>query len=70
MASETFVDFPDNSWLKLEFDSLDEGDYLWVLGDGKEQVGIWKYPKSLHSATSFLSGKETKGDYQSRVFYE
>ena len=70
IASETFVDFPDNAWLKLEVDSLQEGDYLWVLGDGKEQVGIWKYPKSLHPATSFSNGKETKGDYQSRVFYE
>ena len=37
IASRTFVDFTDNSWLQLSFFEQPAGDYLWVLSSPTEQ---------------------------------
>jgi len=69
LASQTFVDFNDNAFLKLEFGSLSAGDYVWELTDAREVVGVWKYPDETAGINSYFNGTSVSGDYKSRVKY-
>lgn len=57
LASETFVDFPDNSSLTLRA-KLKPGTYLWIAGQAREQVGLWKSPESIPNVRAFFNGEE------------
>lgn len=42
IKSQEFVDYKDNQWLQLSFETpLPAGEYLWVLSNPVEKVGIW-----------------------------
>lgn len=42
IMSKEFVDYKDNEWLQLKFETpLPAGEYLWVLSNPVETVGIW-----------------------------
>lgn len=70
IATNTFINFADNAWLKLNFSKQAPGDYLWVLNNPAETVGIWKYESSNNPAVSYLNGTTTAGDFVSRIDYQ
>ena len=43
--AETFVDYPDNAMMSVEFskDGLEPGTYYWELSEGTAGVGVWAY---------------------------
>lgn len=62
IKSLEFVDYLDNSWLQLKFDTpLPSGEYLWVLSNPIEQVGIWDVPDGpvdhLKDVKCYISGE-------------
>ncbi len=69
LASQTFVDFNDNAFLNLEFDSLPAGDYVWVLTNPREVVGVWKYQDETLGVVSYFNGSAVSGDYASQIKY-
>ncbi len=76
IAEEKFVDFDDNAWVihYCNSGSYDAGEYLWIITEPKETVGIWKYTyKSFDTAIqqkSYTAGKEAPGCYMSAVVYK
>lgn len=70
IAQDTFVNFQDNSWLTLTFDSQQPGYYLWVLGDAGETVGVWRHLNGTGLNVSYFNGEEITGDYKSRIYYD
>lgn len=70
IATNTFSNFADNAWLKLSFTKQAPGEYLWVLNNPVETVGIWKYESSNNTAVSYLNGTATAGDFVSRIDYK
>ena len=67
--SERYIDYPDNAWLKLECD-IDAGEYLFVLSDGENTVGIWKSNTTNENVISYAGGIYTEGAYMARLNYK
>ncbi|WNQ12906.1 discoidin domain-containing protein [Paenibacillus aurantius] len=71
LASQTYTNFSDNAWLQMNFATQASGNYLWVLSDPVETVGVWTYTASTHPSTAYLNGS-TAGlagyDYVSEVY--
>ncbi len=69
LAQKVFVNFADGAALELNFPEQPAGDYLWVLSDGTETVGVWKMNDSQAPAVSYFKGAVTQGDYISSIAY-
>lgn len=69
IASRTFINFSDNSWLKLNFETQAPGNYVWQLSNPTETVGVWKNTYSQNSSIAYYNGMEVTGDYHSVVYY-
>lgn len=78
VASKTFVNYADNSWLSLYRSEKEDytetfpaGTYLWVMESGTARSGIWKCTDSASpegsGAVSFIDGEETAGQFHCRV---
>jgi len=68
IVQKTFENYNDNTWLKLDFEAQEPGDYLWLLSNPTEVVGVWKDNNSQHPATSFFNRTPTTGDYECRIY--
>jgi len=69
LAEKTFVNFPDNEKLKLTFNKLDAGNYLWELSNGTETVGVWKYTETNGTSVSYFNAAQVSGNYESEIDY-
>lgn len=69
LAEQKFVDFSDNQYLELTFAEHTAGDYLAVLSEATETVGVWKYIEETGGVTSYFNGVEVSGDYRSQIRY-
>jgi len=69
LVRDTFINFEDNAFLALEFDTLDAGDYVWELTDGTETVGVWKFIEDTDSTISYYNSVVVDGDYNSGIKY-
>jgi hypothetical protein len=69
IAEKTFENFNDNAQLTLTFDQQPAGEYIWVLCNGTEQVGVWKWVDSSDSVTSYFNGIQVSGNYESEISY-
>ena len=69
VAEKTFVNFNDNEKISLTFDKQLAGDYVWELSNGTEQVGVWKLTDSNDPVTSYYSGVQVTGNYESEIAY-
>ncbi len=70
IASQEFVDYADNAHLYLNFGVQEAGDYLWVLDNAKQEVGVWKYDQNTTYVTSYFNGSAIGGGYHSLIKYE
>ena len=69
VASKTFINFNDNEKIKLTFDQQNAGEYIWVLSNGTEQVGVWKWTDSTDPVISYFGGSQVAGNYESEISY-
>jgi len=70
LAEKEFVDFADNSKLRLDFDELPAGYYLWELSNATEVVGVWKNEENTYPALSYFEGKKIiSGNYESDIYF-
>jgi len=69
IASQVFTNFTDNAMLKLNFTAQPPGDYLWLLSNPTETVGVWKYGSSNTPAVCYFNGSTVTGNYISREDY-
>ncbi|GGD79775.1 discoidin domain-containing protein [Paenibacillus nasutitermitis] len=71
IATQTYTNFADNSWLTLNMATQRSGHYLWVLSGATENVGVWAYSASTHPSTAYFQGS-TSGvqsyDYISEIY--
>jgi len=58
LKSHEFVNFKDNEWLQLTFDAaLPAGEYLWVLSNPSDVVGIWSTMEGPANLKCYKSGE-------------
>lgn len=69
IATQSFINFNDNEKIKLTFSAQTAGDYIWVLSNGTEQVGVWKLTDSTDPVTSYFGGSPVTGNYESEISY-
>ena len=69
VASKAFNNFGDNEKLKLSFVQQPAGDYIWVLDNSTEQVGVWKWTDDNSPVISFFNGGQVAGAYESEIAY-
>jgi len=69
IAQKTFVNFNDNEKIRLTFSQQEAGDYIWVLSNGTEQVGVWKWTDSKDPVVSYFKGAPVGGNYESEISY-
>lgn len=70
LKSTTFINYYDNSNLPLEFSTgLPAGDYLWLLSQGTQTVGVWKATNGTANAQSYYQGAAVTGYYQTFIAY-
>lgn len=62
IATKLFVDYNDNSWLNLTFAPQEPGDYLLILNNGSEKVGVWLYPSDVSKSIFTDGGFVTDGE--------
>ena len=78
VASKTFVNYADNSWLSIYKSDKEDytetfpaGTYLWVMTGGTEKSGIWKCPDNGSTGTtgavSYVDGKPVDGQFRCRI---
>lgn len=70
LASKRFVDFADNANLRLFLSvPLPAGEYLFVLDEPEEQVGVWQYFQGTYKGECYLGGEKIRGNFEARVLY-
>lgn len=69
LAQHEFIDFDDNATLRLDFNELPAGYYVWELSDPTEVVGVWKNPESTDPVQSYFNGDKVPGNYLSDIYY-
>ena len=62
IATKNFVDYTDNSWLTLDFAPQEPGDYLAVMSDATETVGVWVYPSKVSKSIFTEGGLDSGGE--------
>ncbi len=67
-ARETFINYRDNADLSLCGD-FGPGEYLIVLSDGKDGVGVWGFSASATGTCLYQNGVETEGVFTMTVHY-
>lgn len=61
LAARRFEDFPDNATLRLSFTPHPAGTYYAELSRGTEAVGVWKSPRGVAGAESYVDGRPVAG---------
>ena len=69
VVSQTFSNFNDNAWLKINLATKNAGQYLWQLSAPTETVGVMKCTNSNNANVSYFNGSAVSGDYISRIYY-
>ncbi len=69
IASDYFVNFKDNAELTFEFDEQRSGEYLLLLHDSVETVGVWNYFSNASGGLVYKNGLETNGEFQARIHF-
>ena len=70
LLSKRFVDFPDNANLRIFLDEpLPAGEYLFMLDDAVESVGVWQYFQGTYEGQCYLDGEPIRGNFEARVLY-
>ncbi len=76
VMEQEWVDFGDNAWVGIvtpEGTALPAGEYLWILADPVQTVGIWKGDFDNLDTNiiqeSYVSGQLVEGCHECRVFY-
>jgi hypothetical protein len=70
IAESTFVNFNDNTRLKINFPQQPAGTYYWELNNATEVVGVWAWNNSLSPVEDYLNGTIVyNGNYDSKIYY-
>ncbi len=73
LSQKTFVDYSDNAWLELETNPQPQGEYLWVLSNPIEWVGVYAYQRQTgDTAISYVDGQSApmqSYNYQAETGY-
>ncbi|MEI8272826.1 MAG: T9SS type A sorting domain-containing protein [Paludibacter sp.] len=69
IATKTFINFNDNSKLALTFPQQPAGDYIWVMNNGTEMAGVWKWTDGVNTSVSYFNGVQVTGSYESEISY-
>lgn len=68
IVTRTFVNYADNQWLSLDFETQNSGDYIWVASNPVETVGVWKDTGSHYGKNvAYFNGNVVTGDYNFRI---
>ena len=69
IATNMFINFNDNAKLALTFPQQPAGDYIWVLNNGTEMAGVWKWTDGVNTPISYFNGVQVTGSYESEISY-
>lgn len=69
LYEQKFVDFPDNSWLVLNFEPLPDGEYLLVAEDPEQDVGVWKTNPGWDAVRTWVNGEPVEGVIKNYIKY-
>jgi hypothetical protein len=68
IATKTFVNFADNSWLEMSFPEQASDHYLWVLSDPSGTPGVWALLDSTDPSVAYHNGNPQDYDYKSEIY--
>ncbi|MDP4206734.1 MAG: hypothetical protein Q8859_12155, partial [Bacteroidota bacterium] len=69
LVTKRFIGFADNSFLKVSNENLfPAGEYLWVLSQPENTVGVWKNSANKSGTQSYLNGSAVDGSYAATLF--
>ena len=69
VCSEKYVDFADCETIKMSFEEQERGEYLWLLSEGLDGVGIWIFTEASDGTLIYDDGVESKGCFQGSIHY-
>lgn len=70
VLSKTFVDFTDNAYKDIAFDSQPAGEYLFLACVGYDGVGVWTYSKSMENVDYYQNGTLSDGALEFTVVFD
>ncbi|MHC1696031.1 MAG: hypothetical protein AB9835_12350 [Eubacteriales bacterium] len=70
VASTRYEDFADNAWLVLETPNTPPGNYVYLLSDSTETVGIWCALSQSGYITTYSNAGYVDGEYMTRINYK
>ncbi len=69
LATELYADFADNATLHFAFDEQEAGEYLLLLHDAVETVGVWNFYSDVSGGLVYRDGLEGDGEFQASIHY-
>ena len=69
LATELYVDFADNATLYFSFDEQPAGEYVLLLHDAEEAVGVWNFLSDVSGGFVYKDGLESQGEFQASIHY-
>lgn len=69
LATELYVDYADNAVLNFSFDEQPAGEYILLLHDTVEAVGVWCFLSEVSGGIVYADGLETPGEFQAAIHY-
>lgn len=69
LATELFADYKDNAKLPFAFDTMEAGEYLLLLHEATESVGVWNYFSNVSGGLVYKNGQETNGEFMASISF-
>ncbi|MBQ8401202.1 MAG: hypothetical protein IJX14_04655 [Clostridia bacterium] len=69
LATALYVDYADNATLHFAFPEQSSGEYLLVLHDAVETVGVWSFFSDVSGGYIYRDGLESDGEFQASIHY-
>lgn len=69
LATEEYIDYNDNADLDFSFDEQPAGEYLLLISDTEQSVGVWNFFSEVSGGMVYKNGHEFPGEFQAVIHF-
>jgi len=69
LASEEYIDYPDNAELDFAFGEQPAGEYILLISDTEQAVGVWNFFSDVSGGLVYKNGQEFPGEFQASIHF-
>lgn len=69
IATKTFVNYKDNATLELDFSAQPSGEYVLLLSNAVQSVGVWEDTGNVAHSFVYINGAEISAEFQAQIGY-